>query len=569
YQFNDLTDDMVHQYNLIGDPYIQVVTTSSNIGLQLNTNVPQAGDTLEVNIQSPIAPADGYLEIADINNTILNRIPLFISNNNSTFTLPVPADFPEGPGIVRAYLSDQLQDASGMVRFGINYAVVDSVTTIPLNPDADDSVYVRLRAEDAGGINRVYVLRQNNFIDTLFATEVGPGIYQTTTPFPPTFAVETVYYSVYVENIEGNKSVFRRFKYDVFDSRPNLFIYPNTMDFSGREETQLKIILGNAGGSPSDSTLVALYNGYANFMTRTPFTQARIGVAPNDSVALKLSFPLNLSVKKYMIYAEIDPQHEQPDFNRSNNVDSSEVYPTIFNVTPALGSTYSGASSDTISTDSVFSVYFPPNSVDRPTAVKIVLEEFTAPKDQQGITPLSIKNPSRFHGVRVQLLNPDVQLLAPFKIRIDLKEALAAGNITFDDIRLYHKSSSSKPWLFSEFSFDTSAQVITANLSNSALYAPFASGDFAAPRVELTVNGRPIENRAEIPSKPVMYVVVEDESGLNFNKNKIDILLDNQELPPDKLFIPDSTERNNILGITVYPDFISGEHRLSIKVSDV
>jgi len=561
---NYLGDDMVHQYNLIGEPYIRMARTPEDLELSLSNNNPQPGDTLEVTIQSPFFPAEGYIEIADNNDGIVNRLPIFTTNSSTAVMLQVPGNYPEGTGVVRAYLSNENQDASGFVRIGINYAVIDSLVIEPLAPDADDSVHVTFKVSDAQGVQRVYLLRQNNFSDTLHAQEIEPGVYRTLHPFPPVYEVGNVYYTIYVENLQGNKSIFRNQKYRIVDERPDVFIYSNSFSFAGKERAQLQVNLGNHGGSIALGTPVYFYDGYDNFNNQVSFAIGSIDVRPDDSIAVKVDFPLDLSRTDFRIYASIDPLNEISDFNRENNVDSSLISSAIFNVTPELGSTYSNVSSDTISTSPAYKVFFPPGGVDRPTAVKIGLKEFEPPTDQPGLTPLSIVMQSKYHGVEVRLLNPEVQLITPFYLQIDL-----GSTPNYENVRLYEKSSNSQPWLFSDASIDSVGRTIVAHSTKSSVYAPFLSEDENAPRIELTVNGRPIQNRAVISSKPVMYVVVEDESGLNFSKDNIRVLMDNATLPEEKVFIPDSTKRNNILGITVYPELDAGEHRFSVQLSDV
>ena len=561
---NYLGDDMVHQYNLIGEPIIRIARTAKNLELSLSNNNPQPGDTLQVTIQSSFFPAEGYIEIADDNDHIVNRLPIFTTNSSTTVMLQVPGNYPEGTGVVRAYLSNENGDASGFERIGVNYAVIDSLVINPSSPDADDSVYVSFKVWDAQGVQRVYLLKQNNFGDTLYAQETEPGVYRTSHPFPPIYEVGNVYYTIYVENLQGNKSSFRNQKYKIVDDRPDVFIHSNSFDFTGTERTQLEVHLGNRGGSIAQGTPVYFYDGLDNFNNQVHFASGNVDVNPGDSVAVKVDFPLDLSRAEFQIYARIDPLNQITDFNRDNNVDSSAISSTIFDVTPELGSTYWNVTSDTISTDPAYKVFFAPGSVDRPTAVKIRLVEFEPPADQPGLTPLSILTQSKYHGIEIRLLNPEAQLLTPFYLQIDLGSV-----VDFENVRLYEKSSNSQPWLFSNASIDSIGKKIMANSTKSAVYAPFLSEDENAPRIELTVNGRPIQNRAVISSSPVMYVVVEDESGLNFSKGNIRVLMDNLALPEDKVFIPDSTKRNNILGITVYPELDAGEHRFSVQLSDV
>jgi hypothetical protein len=565
-----LFDDMVHQYNLIGDPYIKLAKTPDNLNVELDSGLPQAGDTLNVTVRAPFAPAEGYVEVADNENTITNRIPIFTSDFTSTFSISIPQNFSDGTGLLRAYLTDNMQDGSGTAPIGVNASIIDSVVTEPAIPDADDSVYVRLRAEDASGIKRIYLLRQNNFSDTLFAEQIDPGIYRTLTPFRPTNSVEKVYFSVYVENLQGQKSVFRYLHYQIIEERPDVFVYRHSLSFTGKEKTQLQIALGNDGGSSAENMQVNFYDGYLNFKNNYSFASSSVSAQPGDSALVKIDFPLPVSRSQFMIYVKADPQNEIQDFNRSNNIDSSIVIPSIFNVTPELGSTYQGTQNDTISFNSIYKIYFPPNSVNRPTAVRVSIKDFKSPEDQPALTPLHLLSSSTYHGVEVSILNRDAQNLSPYKLELDIRNATEnLENFKYENIRLYEKQSESQPWLYVESIKDSIKKIMKTDITRGSFFAPFLNSDNTAPRIELTVNGRPIQKRAQISAKPVMYVVIEDESGLNLNKDQIQINLDGKPAAEEKVFVPDSTQRKNILGITIYPEFTSGEHQLSLEMKDV
>jgi len=565
-----LFNDMVHQYNLIGDPYVKLAKTPNNLNVELDSGLPQAGDTVNVTLRSPFAPAEGYIEVADNENTIINRLPIFVSDFTSNLSISIPQTFNNGTGVIRAYLTDNVQDGSGIAPIGVNASTIDSVTTEPAIPDADDSVHVRLRAEDATGIKRIYLLKQNNFSDTLSTVQISPGIYRTVIPFPPTNSVEKVYFSVYVENLQGQKSVFRYLNFQIVEGRADVFIHKNSLSFIGKEKTQLQLALGNNGGSVAENLRVNFFDGYLNFRNDNAFASSSVSASPGDSALVKVDFPLPLSKNQFMIYLKADPQNEIQDFNRSNNTDSSIVNPSIFNVTPELGSTYEGTQNDTISFNSVYKIYFPPNSVDRPTAVRVLIKEFKSPEDQPALTPLHLLSSSTYHGVEVSILNGDAQKLRPYKLELDLWNATEyLENFTYQNIKLYEKSSESQPWLYVESLKDSIKKNIKADIIKGSFYAPFLNSDNIAPRIELTVNGRPIQKRAQISSKPVMYVVIEDESGLNLNKDQIQINLDGKPAEEEKVFVPDSTQRKNILGITIYPEFTSGEHQLSLELKDV
>ncbi len=563
-----LTDEMIHQYNLIGDPYLQLTMPDDTLSLTVDNPNPQPGDTIRVNLMVPFENGEGYIEMADRLNQVVSRIPLFASGSSITMPLAIPADFPEGTGVVRAYLSDGTQDASGFVNLGINFATLAGVTTIPESPTALDSVFIRIQASDAEGIRKVFLFKQNVW-DTIFTKEVAPGVYQTATPFPPLNKLGRVYYSIYIENNRGNTSIFRNRYYQVSDSRPDLVLFSGSLHFTGDETVQLSLTAGNQGGSAVSQALIHFYQDTSNYNHRTPFATATVDLQPGDSVAVQVDFPLPLTETSYLIYAEIDPLQQVSDFNRQNNVIFTRLFPELFNVTPELGSTLTGTQSDTIRL-SVGSVYFPPGSITARSAVRVRVKGVDAPRQQKGLTPVPLLSPDQNHAIDVQLQNAQANIIQPFMVSLQLNPSLLQSrNIDIQQVKLYRKTRESRAWLFTGAQLDLAEYTLRAFVSEPGQFAPFLSSDDAAPKIELTVDGRPIKQSAQVSSKPTMFVVVEDESGLDIRRDQIQLFIDGQLVPEDKLFIPDSVQSSDVLGIRVTPELDKGSHSMEVRVRDV
>ena len=562
-----LRDEMVHQYNLIGDPAVKLVASSANLKVQVDKPLPQPGDTLNVTVDAPFASGKGYVEISDNKNEIVNRLPLSASGTHTQLQITLPASFPEGTGKVRAYLATPDQDASGVAPIGVNFAVLDSFSIEPPAPRATDSVFIKLHVNDAAGISRVYVTTRQGQ-DSIAAVRIAPNLYQTIRPVPPLNSVGTVFFNVFVENNSGNISAYRNLKYSVADDRPDLFIFKRSMKLTGEAATEFQLSVGNAGNSAVSQIPVVIYDGLQNFRNKNALASQTISIAPHDSIKVKFPFPLNLSRPLFRIYAEVDPQKGANDFNRGNNVDSLRFIPTVFNVTPALGSTFDLVNSDTISTNPVFQVYFPPGSVDQPTAVRLELRNVPVPTTQKGLIPISLLQPDVLTALNVRVLNPAANITAPYLIKIKVDPNLTNGG-KLRNAKLFQQENGGLPWVASSSFTDSVQHTISAVTRSQGLFAPFANSDFRSPNIELTVNGRPVKRRAQVSATPTLYLVVEDEGGINIRRDRIQIRIDDQLIPDDKLFIPDSLQSGNILGITAYPELERGNHTLSVQVQDV
>ena len=66
-----------------------------------------------------------------------------------------------------------------------------------------------------------------------------------------------------------------------------------------------------------------------------------------------------------------------------------------------------------------------------------------------------------------------------------------------------------------------------------------------------------------------MYLVIEDESGILTLSDQLTLLIDDVPVPKDKIFVPDTLKQNNVVGITLYPELQTGQHRFTVRVKDV
>ena len=564
--FDDVKHEMVYQYNLIGDPYLKLQYTAADLEVAANTVTPQPGEDLEVTLNTTLSGANGYVELVDQDFNIVNSIPVFGVSQSKTVTLAIPEDFLEGTGLVRAYLSDASQDAAGNIAIGVNHAAVNNISYSPENPDVDDTVRVSLRVEDVHGIELVTLVRTDTALSvTAVADPSDTNRY--VAAMPPTGRLQTVPYDVNVTNSIGNVSTVRGLSYVVSDIRPDVFLRQESLRFVGTKRTRLRVGVENGAGAGADNSIrvnVYFADGAVNFQNQQYFASGHLFLNASDSASLTVDFPLSLQQSAYEIFvrAEVDPAEDVADFRPGNNTISRELEPTIFNVT--------AAGSDTIRVHPRFSVYFPPGSISDSSAVRVQLQEMLPPDDQIGLIPVHLLNTAGYHALEVTLLNNAASFSGPFQLKMALDTTLwNPGAHRAEDVVLYEQIASSQPWTSTLLRADAAGAVISGELRKSARFAPFVNTDAKAPRIELTADGRPLQESGLVSTKPSLYVIVQDESGVDLQKEKISVTLDGAVLPESQIFIPDSVQKNNVLGITLYPELETGKHYLEVKVQDV
>jgi hypothetical protein len=572
---SSLKYDMIYQYNLIGDPYIFVGRPQRNLDIQVDNELPLPGDTIQIQIQAPFTTAEGYLELSNGKNEIVNRLPLFYSGTAENLFLQIPSDFIRGTGHIRAYLSDNNTDASGVKLIGVNYSLFDSVETIPAQPNAEDSVRIRMLVKDNLDLTdiRVIAVLPKGIVpyDTvhLNTVQVGPDRYQTIQKVPPTRSLSTVYYFIYATNSQSQQNRMN-YSYSVNETRPDPFIYPQSVRLMGEEQVKLALTVGNNGTVNGQNIEVKVYQGYQNYLSNNFFASQMVSVDGRDSITSKFNFPFPLDINSYRIYADLDRELQSPDFNRNNNVDSVDVLVSIYNLTPTLGTTYRNLNNDTLVLDQIHTCWLPPGGVSQPTALGLQLKELPPLYERERLFPVLLASASQPEYLQVRKYSENSQLISPLDLSISVDTAYINSNgLKFNDLNFYRFDERMNDWLQQDALFDSISANAMANLTTDGLYALFITTDKQPPQIKLTIDGQRIQSNSLVSPNPVLNILIEDESGININRDQILITVNDIDLPSEKVLIPDSVQQSNVLGITAYPDLNIGKHNLTIDVKDV
>ncbi|MFZ0391177.1 MAG: C25 family cysteine peptidase [Calditrichia bacterium] len=573
----NVSKDMIHQYNLIGDPYTSLQLPAEDLSIQVSNEIPQPGDTLQVTVQAPLGAADGYLEFSDANKQVTYREPVTYPGGSAQYLITLPPDMPNGSGFVRAYLTDGSSDAAGYKQVGINYASFDSVQTLPQNPNAEDSVSIQALVRDAQGIQRVYAVAvlpgANVQKDTLHLamSPQGNDLYRTTAKIPPTFTLETVYFYIYAENNAGQVSRMN-YHYQVQEDRPDPFIYKDGIRFTGGETVRLSVGIGNNGTIAAEGVQVKLFLGMQNFQSDSPFATETISIGPKDSTNLIVTFPFNLNQSTYPVYAQLDRSGSSPDFNRNNNVANATVPLHFVNLLPAVGTTFSGTTTDTVPLAGQNRFWLAPGGISKSAALEFHTRSLADSLKQTGLTPVPLAGFLQPQQIEFSIGDSAAQFQGPLVLQLQpLNAFLDSAHISIMDVQLYRWSPHLQTWQqeAAPAVVDSAAGLAEFRLNKTGLFALFYSTDDLPPHIELTVDGRQVRSKSIVSTEPVLNILVEDESGLHISRDQIVVQVDGVELPAEKIFIPDTVQQSKILGISAYPELLQGSHNLLVQVKDV
>jgi hypothetical protein len=328
--------------------------------------------------------------------------------------------------------------------------------------------------------------------------------------------------------------------------------------------------VGNNGNVSGQDIDVKVYQGYRNYLSNNYFASQTVTVDGKDSITCKFNFPFPLDVNSYSIYADLDRELQSPDFNRNNNLDSTDVPVNMYNLTPNLGTTYSNISNDTLVLDQMHTCWLPPGGVSQPTAIGLQLKNLPSILERERLFPVNFQSANQAQILEIQKYSNGAQLNSPLRIVLKVDTShINSNGFQYQDLELYRFDERMNDWLQQEALFDSVSSKLVAELSGDGLYAPFITTDKQPPQIKLTIDGQRININSLVAPNPVLNILIEDESGININRDQIIIAVNELELPQEKVLIPDSVQQANVLGITAYPDLNIGQHSLAIEVRDI
>ncbi len=551
----------LYQSNLLGDPLIRLPFVAGELSIALNSDLLQCGDTLEVTVWPPLVPASGYIELADGNLDIVNRLPLFDVTSPSRVKFPIGPNFFPGEGVIRAYLSDGTRDFRSSTRFVVNQAAVTAFELHPPRPRADDTVGVRLQIRERYGISRVQLFPQGASEGIPAVPDLqNPGYY--TARLAPSNRSGRVTFDIAVENKPGKVSIIPDFSFPIRDYRPDIAPVKGSLRLTGIKKAALALRLSNAAGGGINGTVkVTVHFAHRpEDLIRGNFFATAVGeMGANDSVEVSVPYPFPLTPAPLEIFAlaRVDPSENVADFNPANDTLHTVLQPDIFTVFP-------DREFEVTLLDGRYRVKFPPGCLTDTAAVRIRTIQFAPPADQPALQPVPFTAPGHFYALEVNVLNPAARLRLPLAVQVGFVPVLFdTSRTSFSNITLFGKSDLTQPWISTLFSASLSTGEINAALQQGGLFAPFVSKDRLPPTVELSMNGR-------TSSRPgAIHLQLKDEGGLNLQREKIRVTIDGTPLPENQMHSPAAFPSNKRLEMTLFPELGPGTHQVQVETEDI
>ena len=507
-------------------------------------------DTIGVNGITETEKSTVLLEVAGRDRSEKGSYVFDFLQNRWNTTIPVPQDFQDSEGGVRAYAwnAESGYEAHGFVPFQIGQSFFDSLQTIPPRPSWRDSIRFTVVAEDPDGLNRVWCKFIAPYQDTLQMISLNESCQYRTAravgPFPPGTTLE---FSFIAENDAGASSESDRMIITL-PTLPDIRI--TALALGGMDCVVVEATIRNFGAEETDGVPIRFESPSGVFIGADTVSATGYGEA---TVSVPFSHPGGSAA--FMIIA--DPDSIVSESNESNNSFRTDVEVNRFNVTPERG-TLCSAGSDTVGMPGKVRCAIPPGAV--PQARVLLIE---AGGNSNGTHP-SMEWQSMEEMIRLSFVGlPEEFVLS--------KEAVLLFTVGSEDTVQIHKpyrwEGSIRRWILCPFTrFDS---VVALRTDRLGFFSMQSASDVEPPWIEVQAENQPFAMDSYVPKNPRLTVVVQDASGVDVRPGKIMITLDDVLQESNSVSVPDSIDDPTNVAVSFRPSLQSGEHTIFIAAGDV
>jgi hypothetical protein len=548
-----LATSEIHQYNLLGDPALHFTFPSGEASVELEKRSLTASDSLHVYGSSLTDQTQVLFEITDSQNRVQSSMETAFQQKNWNAKIPLPSGFSANKGGLRTYQWDAATGthARSFDAFAFESGFFDSVTTIPPDPTSADSIRIRVIAENRDAITRAWChFYRPTAANLPLSLDKTPHSYVSASaagPFPPgTVAV----YKIFAESATGlseSDSMTIR-----IPTLPDLFV--NSLVLGGSSRVVLETQVFNFGQQDAKSVRVRFESPDLNWSA-----EDTVDCGGNSHVPVSVVF--NPIPGQFRFIISVNPDSSILENRYENDAYSKEIMMDSFNAT-AEGS-FSGLTAPqnvgitTVGNFSRVSCIVPPGILTKPSVLRIQPEY----KVDETSTDPAAEVQILYH---VQFIEypEDPAFLKDFTVSF-----IGRTSATAAQLKPFRWDSTVKRWTLCDYVFGDSTFVVRTRRPGVFTFLP--PSDSTPPMIEILTENQPFADGSYVPSNPRFTILLQDQSGIDVNPEKIQVYLDESLRQDGTVTLPDSIDNPSAVTVAFRPELSSGEHTIRIRASDV
>ncbi len=527
----------VHQYTLLGDPELRLHIPDGH-ALHVQNRVLGQGEPVILYGESPYPLSRVLLELT---NEHLERL----WDKEYGFQEKQEFRIPDGlSGTVAGLRLYQWDPEAGyhshsFTELQIGKALFSGINTLPYPPDCGDPVTLIVKIEPES-VSRVVCMVESPLTDTIPMIRVPPGnTYLTERSLPPFHRETALFVHFIAQGPEDLVSTSDRFIVQI-PGPTDLFL--GTVSLGGIQQVELEAAIGCAGKTCQEPVPVRFSSQRASFSVWDTVSIPATGMCMASVPFPSLSGEMDVAVS-------IDPENRIYDSNRKNNGYSGILEVNRFNVTP-LGS-LDGTQPGPVGIPGYAHALVPGDAL-RSNSVLRIEKTMHRPDDAaDGDT-----------------CYPDVHfILEAFPDNHMLLRNATLSFISRENKRPYRWVQNMRSW--AAVQYERKDSVLTVKTPMLGRFRLFASQDISPPRIDIGMMDQDPGEGSYIPQDACFTVVLQDESGLFFDEERIRAVLDGCTLDRECWILPDSVENTMTLVLGLKPDLSTGDHTLYVEAEDI
>ena len=569
----ELTRSMINQYNLLGDPTLLLQQPEGEITVTPETTTPQAGQTIKINLETPINSGAATVEVSDDNNLKMFSRTIPVSAGKASLEYPVPAGRKGQNLKIKAYAQNNSADANGHAFISVQSSIISAIHTIPETPQVNTPVSFNLTLKSFVQVASVELRNFRNYNSTnsfgisIPMTMINDSTYQSATPFPGFSSEGLKYYEVVITDVTGAKRFFDLQKINVGDNRPNIMLNSKSIAYAGNDILQIKFDVTNTSKSLLSGALIQAFvdSGIAK---ATPFYTTQVSLNGLETKTLRIPITGLAFKPEHQFRIVADKNNDISEQNENDNMAEVNLPTNKVWIKHDLGTSTDGVSNDTLNISSFWNLYAAPNAVSASTVVDIDRQNiysYLQNSDQKDLKFIRLLGQTDTSAINVKIDNDVSSFTRPLVLHARLDTLVLSASelpyVSFFRFDAYLGLWVKNPSIVHKSWLETS-------VSQNGLYGVFSFRDQVPPVIEITANGRPLRNNMLIRSRPALAILLQDANGIDLNNHFI-IKVDGVDFDPADLTLPDTVSNPNAISILATPEFERGAHSLEIETADI
>jgi hypothetical protein len=553
----EIAKSELYQYQLIGDPAMQLPFPKQMHSIQLTPKALLSGDPITVSGRSDVGDLEVYLEIAQSDLNAVEQTVHQSSNAQWEFTLTTPSLI-NGPAGVRSLTWNSTSGyfSNGFQSFHIGGVFFDSTQTIPERITRLDSVGFSCIIESVERVDawcRLFAPQS----DSLPMTQVNGSLYRTLQKIGPLPPNQTIRYAILTRNASGvlNSS-------DTLSTRvqplPDLAV--QSVELSGTDSVYLETVIRNYSLNwDSDNLNYVNENTIQSLVIQ--YEIATLSWIYRDTLSIPglpeytYRIPFYPPMQPFQIRVTVNPDSLIQETSLNNNMKTSLMQSDRFYVSPEIGSMSAEDMNGSVGIQDKIQCLVPPGALSIPSVILI-----------DDLTSLHTTDSELIYEQVYYIDFPAIQTRPKLKKEMQVSITILAPD-TAGVSKLYHRQSQDGVWAV--IPFETEGNRITFRTKDIGYFSIKSTKDITPPEIDIQIEDQPYTPNCFISRNPSISILLRDESGVDIRPGKVVIELDGRTQNASFFSIPDSLSDQRQVTVTYQPVLSTGAHRLLVIASDI